>query len=795
MINLTLGVHDLVDLVLRKGDLDNRYFNLTSMAEGTRLHNLYQLKNESENYEVEVPIKGTIVYKNYEFNLNGRIDCLIKDKNNYIIEEIKTTNDDIETFFKNNKEWHLGQALIYSYFILEEKELDQITIQLTYISQLDPNEIQKYYFSYSKEKVQSEVNKILEEYIKFYEVILSYKGERDKSIEKLEFPFSILRKGQREAMEFCYFTIQAHTLGFLQAPTGIGKTIATLFPFVKYLGEKHLEKIFYLTSKNSIKEMALKTVQLFIYKKAKIKAISLTSKEKICLNNKKGHCNPDECPFAKNYYNKINKLILHAIEEENIFNECVILKYAEEFEICPFEFQLDLSNYLDVVIGDYNYLFNPTSHLIRFFDINYENPYLLLIDEAHNLPSRVRDMYSTKLELSQVLFVKNILKSKNDKKSKLLLSDIDSLLDIFKKYTLNPNNNEFPNILEVHKIPEDLLDVFNSIVFHSQSIMKKNKNNDDWFLDFYYQINTFLNLPSEKNTFSYYFTFNSDLKTNMSFSIDCLDSIDIIKNAYDYFLGGVVFSATLSPKPFFKKMLGGNENSPELYLDSPFDKSNRLVLIDPFISTKYKDRYSSLNELEQTIESIISQKVGNYFVFFPSFEYLNLFRKNQKLSEKFQVLFQNNEMSNKEREDFLAKFVEKPTSTVIGFLILGGIFSEGIDLINDRLIASIIISVGLPKKDFKLEALKKYYKKESNNDLEAYNDTYVYPSINRLFQAAGRVIRSENDKGLIIFIDTRYVYKIYLENLKENFPDLITLKNKTNLGKIIKNFWMKFENE
>ena len=788
MKTIKLSVHDFVDILLRKGDIDNRIFNTLSMNEGSRLHAWYQAQ-QNESYQPEFYLTHVFRYGDFELSMDGRADgIIVHDSDNVTIDEIKTTNTDIEAFYGSQKDWHLGQALVYAYIYLTDHSLESIKVQLTYISQLDTTKIKQYLFIYQKAELEEYVDSLLHRYCHYLEVITEMKDARQKSIESLRFPFKNIRKGQQDMMDFAYQTIQTNQIGFCQAQTGIGKTISALFPYIKKLGEYNLEKIFYLTSKSSIKKVAYDTLDTLNKNGGRIKGVVLTAKRKLCPNTLKGHCNPDECPFAVGYYDKVLPVMMLALRKQDLYDDQSILDVASANNICPFEFQLDMANYADVIIGDYNYLFDPSAKLVRFFDNYSRKPYLLLVDEAHNLPSRVRDMFSAEITISMLKAAKKDLGKDKQKFASSVKADIKKIEDFFDEQKDEGFSSAYEYINELKEIPDTLIDILNGFIVHAKKYMRKAKHLEDSFLDLYYTSNNVLNLPSGSKEYAYYFTLDSAKKA-ISFSISCLDPRSLIKDAYNAFTGGLLFSATFSPEDYFIDLCGGDKDSLRLDIPSPFDPSNRMIIVDPFISTKYRDRETSVGKIIAVIMSVTSQKKGNYFVFFPSYDYMMKFKPFFMSIKTIDTYFQQKDMDDYSRREFLGHFKTSPIRTTIGFTVLGGVFSEGIDLTSDRLIGAIVVSVGLPKMSFIEDKLADYF---GNKDKSlGYNYAYSYPGINRVIQGAGRVIRGEDDRGIIVYIDSRYSYSMYKQILKNVYDSYIIEGDSRKISDYVKSFWEK----
>ena len=794
MTELILSVHDIVDTLLRKGDLDNRIFNQTSMEEGTRLHAWYQSK-QNENYHPEVYLSDKFICQDYLLSISGRADGIIQEGDSYIIDEIKTTNADLDEFYLSQKDWHLGQAVIYAYMFAKKARLKEIQIQLTYISQTDRDNILKHKFRYSFTQLEEETNKLIEEYVSLQKYYLEFKKQRIDSIADLPFPYSSMRQGQIELMNFAYKMVSKRDFGLIEAQTGIGKTVSSLYPFIVCLFKNHLDKIFYLTSKNSIREVAFSCLKDMGEKGLKIKAVKLTSKQKICFNEKKGHCNPDECPFAKGYFDKIKDAIKDGVLAKPFLEKKDIEELARKHQVCPFEFQLDLLNYSEVIIGDYNYLFDPHAKLQRFFDLNVRSNYLFLIDECHNLPSRVRQSLSEKLEVQKIEYViKRLKKSLQAKSLKQVIVNLNRLVRFFNSYAPDEvySSNDIIVGISPSSLPETFSNLIDNTILEGKKYLKNAKEVDDDFLDIYFQIKNVQMLLEmiDDEKFKMYFTYSPSSDRTIDFNIVCLDASSYIQSALSIFYAGLMFSATLRPKEYFETTLGA-KGYERLEIPSPFKKENRKVVIYPNLSLLYKDRSRSLDDVKKIIETTVNKKVGNYFVFFPSYEYLNNFRKNyeqQLVALGYDCYFQESEMSEERRQVFLDKFVSNPSKTCIGFLVLGGIFSEGIDLPKDRLIGAILFSIGLGRKNVVDDYMSEYY---SNKGYNGFEYAYANPAILKDIQAAGRVIRSEEDKGVIVFCENRYLSNPYFDVLSSLYNNLDIAENISDLDSLIGKFWKK----
>ena len=767
-----LSVHQLVDFLLRVGDIDNRVFNKATMNEGSRLHAYYQQKM-GEFYISEYYLQETFDVEDFKITLEGRADGIIVDENSFILDEIKTTVSDLNEFFEEQKEWHLGQAKCYALMYAHEKKYKYATVRLTYINQLDEKRMIKE-FRYTIQELEEEINSLLEEYLGFYRYIFERIEKRNKSAKELEFPFTSFRKGQRDLARYAYGVAKKGGQLFVEAPTGIGKTISTLYPFIKSLGDDQNDKIFYLTAKSSGKDMAMSTVELLKKNGLTISNLIITAKEKVCYCPGKG-CNPDECPFAKGYYTKLRRVLDESLHYYDKFGIQEILQIASHNGMCPFELSLDLSLFVDVIVCDYNYMFDPQVYLRRYFDEDRSNT-LVLVDEANNLVDRGRAMYSCSFSYKSFKDAKKAIKELDHKKFKNASKRINKL---FKELKELPNGE---NVIPMFNITH--LNGIEAYILACQDINKHHHEYaSDEFLEFFFEINKFNKLISLfDDSFTLYVTKDDkDIVVNLY----CLDPSPHLRRSFSQVKGSIVFSATLSPSEYYINTLGGDESTPILKLRSPFNNKNRRILVVPNVSIRYKRRSETVEKVYHYLETMINSKVGNYFIYVPSYEYLNLLRPYLENLD-INLLVQEKEMKDEEKVIFLQQFESNPTKTTVGLAIVGGSFGEGIDLTSDRLIGVAVVGVGLPQLCFERDLIKDYINKNEEN---GFDYAYVYPAINKVMQAVGRLIRTENDKGIALLIDDRYCAPPYSSVFENEWNDYEVIMNTDELKEIIQKFW------
>ena len=770
---LNLSVHQLVDFLLRTGDIDNRIYNQETMQEGTFLHSLHQSK-QGRRYMAEYPLKERFILPGIDIVLEGRADGIFFNGENYVVEEIKSTIVNLEEYYLSQKDWHLGQAKCYALMFAHEKNIDFINIKLTYYHQLDKSRLVKE-FRYSTLELEKDVHALFDEYLHFYRFIIERTLKRNQSAAKLDFPFDDFRLGQRQMSKYCYAVAQNGGTLFVEAPTGIGKTISALYPSVKSFANEENEKIFYLTAKNSGKEMALDTCSMLSEHGLEASPIVITAKEKICFCPGKS-CNPDECPFAKDYYTNIRKVLEYSLRNYQTFDFKTIQEIAEHYAICPFEFSLDLSLFTDIIICDYNYFFDPIVHLQRYFDDDASDK-IVLVDEAHNLIERGRKMYSASLNYRLYKKVQRSLSGLDHKKMKNALKRISKMFNEFKEMDLGDHQIGYLEQTHLNGIEAFLLASKDVSRLHHDYVTDELK-------DFSMELNKFFRLYDYFDD-SFVLYVSKTGEKDLTINLFCLDPSEHLKMSFDKVKGRIIFSATLSPSEYYIKSIGGTKNDPFLQLSSPFDPSHLKLMVAPKISIKYKNRGETLEEVASYIKTLVQSKIGNYFVYVPSYEYLDQIAP-LITDDSYDLLVQNREMSEGDKENFLSAFEENPKRTKIGLAVVGGAFGEGIDLVSDRLIGVVVVGVGMPQVCYERNLIRDYFNKDSK---EGYNFAYLYPGMNKVMQAVGRVIRGDNDRGVALLIDDRYLTKSYRDLFRQEWADYSVITSKEDLKEECENFW------
>lgn len=740
------SVRGLVEFILKSGSIDSRFSTSKRAVEGIRAHQKLQKSNEEifDKYEREVYLSNEFELEDFILKIDGRADGIIYEESSVIIEEIKSTYRPLLEIDDSN-ELHWAQAKVYGYIYSVQNKLDSIEIQLSYY-QLESNEVKSFRRNYTIQELNDFLNEIIQGYEKYVVLSVNHRENRNRSIKKLEFPFKSYREGQLKLARAVYGTMRDGKLLFAQAPTGIGKTISTIFPSIKSVGEGIKEKIFYLTAKTVNSQVAENTLNILREEGLKFRSITLTAKQKVCLNDKVS-CNPDECKYAVDYYDKSKDVIYSLLKECGNIDRELILKLAKENEICPFELSLDMINWCDGVICDYNYIFDRRVGLKRVVE-DMGDEIALLIDEGHNLVDRGRSMYSATLNKSKFLEMRRELKGKVPN----LYNVVNKINAYFVTVRRECESREQNSYYE-KEAPKELYKYLRIFIGESEELLVKLKGEPyyDELLDLYFDINKFVGVSEYYG--DEYVTYVENDYNEVSITLFCINPADKIKAITDKIKGTVIFSATLSPIDYYIELLGGNEDSYRLRLKSPFDSSKFDANVHP-ANTRFRFREKTIKDIEDKIREFLQERKGNSLIFFPSYDYLDMFIKNiNKEFDGYKMLVQEREMNEEDKERFISEFREN--NNVVGFAVLGGIFSEGIDLPGDMLIGTVVVGVGYPQISIEREIIKDYF------EGKGYDYAYIYPGINKVLQAVGRVIRTEEDEGKVLLVDDRYLTSKY----------------------------------
>lgn len=777
---IKISVRNLVEFILRSGNLDNRRTSAAdreAMQKGSRIHRKLQ-KQMKASYKAEVPLKWEEEYSDFIIEIEGRADGIIDDEEECVIDEIKGVYRDLY-FLEEPVPVHKAQAMCYAYFYASQKKLSKMEVQMTYCH-LETEEIKRFREEFSFSYLKKWFEDLLSEYYKWANFQYQRRIERRSSMEGLEFPYPY-RKGQKELVSGVYHTMRAEKQLFIQAPTGIGKTMAAIFPAVRAVGEGYGDKIFYLTAKTITRTVAEEAFHILKEKGLSYKTISITAKEKLCLCEETD-CNPEKCPYAEGHFDRVNAAVFEILNEKDTYLREDLLEQAEKHRVCPYEMCLDISSWVDAVICDYNYVFDPNVYLRRFFGDGVKGDYLFLIDEAHNLVERGRKMYSAVLCKEDFLETAKIVKEHSAKLYKILKKCNRMMLEY---------KRECDECTVMENIAGLSLQLMNLLGEMENFLEKEHEEKvQKAVLEFSFSVRHFLNMYDIADE-NYVIYSHYDDEQRFLITLYCVNPKRNLQECLNKGRGAVFFSGTFLPLPYYRSLFSERRDDYAICASSPFLRENLKLLVACDVSSKYTRRgVSEYEKMAEYIYELAAGKQGNYMVFFPSYRMLEdiyeIFR-NKTEERQFEVscILQSSNMTEQEREEFLEAFQENSAKTLIGFCVMGGIFSEGIDLTGERLIGAAIVGTGLPQVGCEREILKNYYDEKAQNGF-AY--AYRYPGMNKVLQAAGRVIRTKEDRGVVLLLDERFLQREYLELFPQEWQSYERC-TVGNAGQKIRAFW------
>lgn len=801
-MEMRVSVRNLVEFILRTGDIDNRKAAApeNAMQEGGRIHRMIQ-RRMGAGYQAEVALKYLYETEHYVIVLEGRADGVITEAEGITIDEIKGTYRELRRIH-DAVTVHLAQAKCYAYIYASQHDLASIRVRMTYCN-MDTEEMKYFFYDYTYGELAHWFEEVMVQYRQWADFEYEWKQFRENSIRQLQFPFAY-RDGQKELVTYVYQTIYHKRKLFIEAPTGVGKTISTVFPAVKAIGEGMGERLFYLTAKTITRTVADDAFEMLRGQGLRFKTVILTAKDKICFMEET-ECNPEYCPYAKGHYDRINGAVYDVLIHWDNFSRETVEQYARRHQVCPFELGLDMSLFADGIICDYNYVFDPHVRLKRFFADGSKGEYLFLIDEAHNLVDRGREMYSAVLCKEDFLKLKKSVKGVN--------AGLEHRLEKCNKELLALKRE-----CEAYRIEEYIAPFVNALQRLSQTMEVWLEEHDGQellhmgelrseILEFYFEVSHFLDIYErvDENYVVY-----SQLQEDGSFILKlfCVNPSVNLQECMKKGRSTILFSATLLPIQYYKKLLGAQEGDYEVYAESVFDPGKRALFIGSDVTSRYTRRTETeFYNIAAYIYEIVKNRHGNYMIFFPSHAFLqrvyDVFMNYFYLEDRMECVVQEDYMNESAREEFLQRFVRndgcdwsqvihmeveiepEEDRSLLGFCVLGGIFSEGIDLKNDSLIGAVIVGTGLPQVCSEREILKNYFDAQGDN---GFDYAYCYPGMNKVLQAAGRVIRTAQDVGIVALLDERFLNRSYQRMFPREW-DNYEIVTAAQVAKRVERFW------
>lgn len=775
---LQISVRTLVEYILRSGDLELTVFSVPNPVEAIRAHQKIQRSRPVE-YTSEVTVRHQMEAGDFIIDINGRIDGVFHYPDCVVIDEIKTTRRNLAVFEETENPLHWGQVKCYAYIYAHDHALDVIDAQVTYY-RLDTGETREQRRSFTKADLGEFFEGLLAAYLERMALLAEWGNVRDASLRALSFPFARYRPGQRRMAAEIYRTIADSGQLIVQAPTGIGKTMAALFPAVKALAEGHTEKIFYLTARTTGRTVAEQALDILRENGLRIKHLSLTAKEKICFNPDRA-CSGDDCEFARGHYDRIDRALSDAFARDCLTRE-TIEEIARKHRVCPFEFSLDLSLWIDCIICDYNYAFDPRVYLRKFFESGGAN-YTFLIDEAHNLVDRARDMFSADIRKQPFLDLRQQVKDRLPGMYRML-GTINSWLLRYRRQC-EASRNPRPE----KNAPVGLYPLLRSFITAAERWLVRNEKTPfrELLLEVYFNAVTFMKI-AERFDDSYTVCYDK-MDRDLRVKLFCIDPSRHLKEALERGKAAIFFSATMTPTSYFRTIFGCKPSARSLLLSSPFPPENLCVMRADRISTLYRRRDSTKAEIAAMLAAFIRVRKGNYLVYFPSYDYMmsvyELFAEEHPVIE---TIVQTRGMTEEERGLFLERFSHDNEKTLTGFAVMGGIFAESIDLVGERLTGAVIVGVGLPGLCLERDLIRDYYAEHEGG--AGFEFAYLYPGFTKVLQAAGRVIRSEHERGVVLLIDERFGTSRYTRLFPREWKP-VRVRNEQHLEEVLRAFWRK----
>ncbi len=767
----SVSVRTLAETYFEGGDLKSNAEALERMQEGLKGHLLIQNAYDAR-YKAEVPVKHEVTVDGVSLLVQGRVDGLRLEQDLCEVEEIKTTPVSPALIGENDYPVHWAQAQIYAWILCQQNGLDKSTVRLVYAN-LEGERV-----CFCRVYPASELTRLFFTYAAEYAARVkreeSWLTEALPSVRQSAFPFDSFRSGQRSFAAAAYRAIQHKTRLLAQAPTGIGKTAAALFPAVKALGEGLTDTVFYLTARTTGRAAAENALELMRKRGMRIRSVSIVAQRKLCPTPLLP-CDPELCPRARGHFDR-QRLAVSESWQIDALNEAAIQALAEKYSVCPFELTLALCETAQVVICDYNYVFDPKVRLKRFFDRS--GRYTLLIDEAHNLMDRAREMYSAILDGQQLRALKSAL-AKNGEKGGEVYSALQLLIKRIGKTDEFAMDSQLPG--EIIEAAKRFTDAAKPLLGGAQPYAEQLRQQ-------FFDALSFIRMSDLFDEESYRAVFlPGEAGQRASCRLWCYNPTPLLSRITRRMRGTVMFSATLQPLEHYGKMLGVEEQNGDALLDlpSPFPKEN-LFCAALSIPTRYQARQESAGRVARALKALVDAKTGNYLACFPSHAYMNLVAEAfSSIAGDTELLVQKRDMSEKERARYLARFKPAPERSMLAFIAMGGVFSEGVDLPGDRLIGAAIVGVGMPQICAERNALMQLFTDEEGEG--GFETAYLYPGLGKCLQAAGRVIRGETDRGAVLFIDERYFLPQYARLLP---PHMKPVKlDEARLGQALDRFW------
>jgi len=730
----------------------------------------------------------------YAFELCGTANAVTDNR-------ITVARDLLMTGRKYHREELLqtrGEGFILAYMLSTLRGYDEVELRLLRFC-LDSGEISDGVEKISLKRLDTFFKKCVDAIGEYARPEVERVTERLPSMKAMKFPYSEIREGQSEFVRGAYRTLARGGVLYASAPTGTGKTVSALYPAMRALGDGRFDKIFYLTPKATTAEAARECLELMQRGGVICRGVILTAKEKCCNNGHACRISRRACKNSVSSRLTEATLALYGLGL-TVVDDRLLLPLAERYCVCPYELSLSYSELCDVVICDFNYLFDPRVYIKRYF--TKRGSYAFLVDEAHNLPERVREMYSAELRASDIgaATLEGALSELSDliplaKEAEEQFFEL--MLPYVREEIRERQNGDKAGAVKLSEIPSGLYEIIGRLTAGAEKELSRTYAAKDDEKDiraaalrtYLSRINRFSALLERFDDAYRLFVFFE--REEIRVKIYCLDTSPVIRERLELGHGAVLFSATLSPLGYYRSILGGERSDDTLEVSSPFSPEQLSVSIMDKISTRFSEREDTLGAVSRVIAATVSARRGNYMIFSPSFAYSEaLARSFSAKYPKIRVISQTKDMTRREKAEFLEEFKKEDKSYLVAFCVMGGIYSEGIDLAGDSLIGAIIVGIGMPALSYERETIAEYFEEKYE---EGKQYAYIYPGMNRVFQAAGRVIRREDDRGVVVLIDDRFADPIYKKSLPKLWEGVKFIDNAKRLREVLDEFWRKVD--
>lgn len=790
-----LSVRLLCRIAFRQGDL-GVYRVRDSEREADRDAYKKIQANADGFYRAEVTLGNTTLYDGIHFAVEGKADGIIRHSDGTIEADVIRCLNGRAFFCSPQEEW-LAQLKCYAYFLTRRDDLPEIRGRLTYYH-TEQKKIRYFRYCFVREELQEFYFSLLEKIKERAKRLIERQTEGLSSAASALFPYPQLRDGQEQMIRESLFAIRHQKRLFAEVPTGTGKTVSALYAAVRALGAGYADKIFYLTAKAAIRREAYAAAGNLFAHGVKLRTVVITAKEQVCLcgakmsdHSGRNFCNPMDCEYAKGYYDRVDAAIRELLTTQNGYPRSLLCETAKKYRICPYEFSLDLSEFCDIIICDYNYAFDPSVYFRRYFSSEErQERYVFLIDEAHNLAERARDMYSAEVRYSDFETVYAAMGEADGK----FAHSLEAVMMTFRRQKklcrddLIKDAEGHDRGFYVSRTPLTALDreleLFCRIC---ESWCKKHQGHSAFAqverlhagIRRYLSVNEFF----DTGFLTYVQVLGGDI-TVKTYCLDPSSTMDALLNRAD---SAILFSATLTPSEYFCDVLGNSKKTIGITLPSPFPAEHCCVAVADYLSVRSEDRAKNFGRYATVIAASVSPMPGNYIAYFPSYACLKgTLAAFCKKYPKVEVVVQKEGMNTREKEEFLSAFRGDEGHLRVGFCVLGGAFAEGVDLPGSRLIGTVIFGVGLPGISNERNMIRDYFDQTTG---QGYDYAYTYPGMNRVLQAAGRVIRREQDRGIVVLVDDRYAENAHRVLFPKHWQNVQYAGNASSLAEIARRFW------